>query len=59
MTVLIFDTEQTDRKEGEIIEAAWLRLAPQPDLFGGSDHIAPDLALEQLFQLDQLTGNCQ
>jgi len=37
--VLIFDTEQTDRKNGEIIEAAWLRLQP------GADIIGPDPAL--------------
>lgn len=26
--ILIFDTETTDRKEGEIIEAAWMELGP-------------------------------
>lgn len=30
MTVLIFDTELTDRKEGEIIEAAWLEILCDP-----------------------------
>lgn len=32
MSAIIFDTELTDRKNGEIIEAAWLQLAP---VFGG------------------------
>ncbi len=47
--VLIFDTELTDRKEGEIIEAAWLRLRPDSDLVGESDRIAPGLVFEELF----------
>jgi len=39
MTTLIFDTELTDRKNGEIIEAAWLRLLPRADLAGTADLI--------------------
>lgn len=49
MSIYIFDTEQTDRKEGEIVEAAWLRLAPDADLIGDSDRIPPDLRVEELF----------
>jgi exodeoxyribonuclease X len=39
----IFDTELTDRRDGEIIEAALIRIAEAPDLFGGSDEIDPKL----------------
>lgn len=49
MSIYIFDTEQTDRKEGEIIEAAWLRLASDAGLIGDSDCIPPDLRVEKLF----------
>lgn len=34
MSVLIFDTETTDKNNGEIIEAAWLRIAEEHDLIG-------------------------
>lgn len=39
MAAYILDTELTDRKNGEIIEAAWLHLAPVYDLGGVSDAI--------------------
>ena len=39
MSALIFDTELTDRKNGEIIEAAWLALTPREDLAGTPDVI--------------------
>lgn len=39
MTVWIFDTESTDRKNGEIIEAAWLHMQPVYDLAGRNDQI--------------------
>lgn len=45
MTVYIFDTETADR-DGEIIEAAWLRVDPTPGLFGSQpDEIPHDLEL--------------
>ncbi len=44
-TALIFDTELTDRKEGEIIEAAWLSIAPVIDLVGECDRIDPQLTI--------------
>jgi exodeoxyribonuclease X len=46
VNALIFDTETTDKKEGEIIEAAWLRLAPVEDLAGSTDRICIDVAEE-------------
>jgi exodeoxyribonuclease X len=45
MSIYIFDTETTDRKEGEIIEAAWSRLA----LGAWPDRIPPYLPVEELF----------
>ena len=48
MTALIFDTELTDRKEGEIIEAAWLRFS-DTDLFPGSDRIPEGLEVADGF----------
>jgi exodeoxyribonuclease X len=46
MNCIIFDTELTDRKGGEIIEAAWITLAPGPDLLGISDDIPPGLPIQ-------------
>ena len=40
MSVAIFDTETTDRKDGEIIEAAWMLLPVVNDLMGSSDRIS-------------------
>jgi exodeoxyribonuclease X len=48
--VLIFDTEQTDRKEGEIIEAAWIRLEGEVDLAGASDRIPHGLPIADVFR---------
>lgn len=40
MTAYLFDVEATDRKPPlEIIEAAWMRVTPDPDLAGPSDSI--------------------
>jgi len=39
VTTYIFDTETTDRADGEIIEAAWMQFAPVYDLGGQSDQI--------------------
>jgi exodeoxyribonuclease X len=39
MTAYIFDTETTDRKEGEIIEAALVRMSNADDLFQDGDGI--------------------
>lgn len=48
--VIIFDTETTDRKDGEIIEAAWLRLrAADGHLAAVPDAIPPMLAIERTF----------
>lgn len=44
----IFDTELTDRKDGEIIEAAWLKVGADLDLFPGSDRISPTLQVDTL-----------
>lgn len=38
---LIFDTETTDRKDGEIIEAGWISLgdlAPEPEISGEAEY---------------------
>jgi exodeoxyribonuclease X len=44
MSVYVFDTETTDRDPGrEIIEAAWLKLPTEPELFGGADRIPVEL----------------
>lgn len=44
MTAYIFDTEATDRENGEIIEAAWLRFEVATDLAGANtDAIDPAL----------------
>lgn len=50
MSTLIFDTELTDRKNGEIIEAAWLTLIPREDLAGTADVIDLAIAEEQCFR---------
>lgn len=39
MTAYVFDTERTDKDQGEIIEAAWLRMPAVTDLAGESDEI--------------------
>lgn len=39
MTAYIFDTELTDKKGGEIIEAGLIRITPEQDLVGESDRI--------------------
>lgn len=49
MSVYIFDTEQTDRKAGEIIEAAWIRLESEVDLAGESDRIPNGLPIRDVF----------
>ena len=41
MSVYIFDTEATDRKNGEIIEAAWLAIQPAQDLLGTTPDTIP------------------
>lgn len=46
--VLILDTELTDRKEGEIIDAAWLVLKSGGDLFPDSDRIPTNLSFDHL-----------
>lgn len=40
MTAVIFDTEMTDKKDGEIIEAAWIYLGADNDL-AGTPNIIP------------------
>lgn len=45
MTAIIFDTETTDKKDGEIIEAAWIYLGAEPDLCG-NNVIIPAMPLE-------------
>lgn len=49
MAAFIFDTELTDRKEGEIIEAAWLRLHSESDLAGTLDRIPADIPVAETF----------
>lgn len=51
MTVLIFDTERTDRDNGEIIEAAWLALPIINDLAGPCDQIPEDLNPTATFRM--------
>lgn len=47
----IFDTELTDRENGEIIEAAWLRIESVTDLFGEHlDDIPSPLPICEQFQ---------
>jgi exodeoxyribonuclease X len=43
MTAYIFDTERTDRDQGEIIEAAWLHMRVETDLAGSTDAIPIDM----------------
>lgn len=43
MTTYIFDTERTDRDNGEIIEAAWLQMPVCKDLAGATDYISANL----------------
>lgn len=49
MTAYVFDTERTDRNDGEIIEAAWLQLPVCNDLAGATDYIGADLKPTLLF----------
>jgi exodeoxyribonuclease X len=49
VSAYILDTELTDRKDGEIIEAAWLHFASETDLAGASDRIPLDLRVEEIF----------
>lgn len=46
MSAYIFDTERTDRDNGEIIEAAWLKVRSVTDLAGSADAIASGLNVE-------------
>lgn len=49
MSVIIFDTEATDKDEPELIEAAWLRFDPVQDLAGESDQIPRPLDADDEF----------
>lgn len=43
MTAYVFDTETTDREDGEIIEAALFRFTVDEDIAGASDRIVLDM----------------
>lgn len=48
MSAYILDCELTDRRDGEIIEVAWIRIAADADLFPGGDRISTNLTVEEL-----------
>lgn len=47
--VYIFDTEQTGKKDGEIIEAAWIAIKSSLDLLGESGDIQKNLAVTNMW----------
>lgn len=49
-SVYFFDTEATDKENGELIEAAWLKVAPVIDLAGESDAIPSTLPVTEVFE---------